>query len=348
MPSLHDTTELTKNILKWGGIGITAIIILVFLVRGSIVVYKSVFPDVPPPPETAFGALPPLSFPKSKTDQKFTYVIDTVSGKLPSYPDRIKVFETVEPEPNLLNLRDTREKLATVDFELAETKITDTVYSWIDRTVTNKRITYNIVSNDFTISSNYLADPIVTSSQGAPSSNQALGEISTFLKALNLYPLDFDPDLTTTQYLTLQNNELFPATSISNGQITRIDLFQKDLDEIPIRYPLPPFSIFYFLLANRGPSTTLLEGQFSHQEISDISSTYPIKSIQEAYEELEDGKAYIANYYGTSSEIAIKNAYLAYYVTNEKQKYIQPIYVFEGKNGFYAYVQAIKQSQTSE
>ncbi len=348
MPTLHDTTELTKNIIKWGGIGITSIIILVFLFRGSIVVYKSIFPDKPPAPEASFGKIPAIQFPVSKITGDFTYSIDTVSGKLPVFPDRAKVFETAVPVPNLLNLRDARIKLNSVNFSLNERRITDTVYTWSDRTDPDKVITYNIVSNDFNIISDYLADPFIRNQEGAPSSTIAIKEVTNFLEKLNLFPLDFDPTLTKTQYLTLQNNETFPATSISTGQITRVDLYRKSLDKYPIIYNNPPFSSYYFLIGNINGRQGILESQFAFQALTERYSSYSIKSVQEAFEELKNKKAFIAAYYGTSKEIAVKDIYLAYYIGADKQQYLQPIFVFEGKNGFYAYVKAVKDTHFIE
>lgn len=345
MPTLHDTTELTKNIVKWGGIGITSIIILVFLVRGSIVVYKSIFPDTLPEPEAKFGVIPQIQFPLNKYTNDYTYVLDTVSGNLPTFPDRADVYETFVPVPNLLNLRNTRAKLATVDFILNETRITDTVYSWNDRTNRDKKITYNIVSNDFSIVSNYLSDPFLRNQQGSPPSNVAINLAIEFLESLELFPLDFDEKLTTTQYLTLQNNETFPATSISTGMITRVDIFQKAINKIPIVYPSPPFSSLYFLISKLGSQDTIIESSFNHQRVTEISSPYPLKTIQTAFEELKRGKGYIAAYYGTNKEISIKEVYLAYYMSDAKQQYLQPIYVFEGKNGFFGYVPAIVETK---
>lgn len=348
MPTLHDTTELTKNIIKWGGIGITAIIILVFLFRGSIVVYKSIFPDKPPAPEASFGKIPPIQFPESKITGNFTYVIDTVSGKLPAFSDRANVFETAVPVPNLLNLRDARIKLSSVSFSSNERRITDTVYTWTDRNNSSRVITYNIVSNDFNIISNYLADPFIRDQQGAPAAGIAVKEVTNFLEKLNLYPMDFDPTLTQTQYLTLQNNETFPATSISTGQITRVDLYRKSLNKHPIVHNNPPFSSYYFLIGRIDGRISILETQFNFQAITDKFSSYPLKSIEEAFDELKNNKAFIAAYYGTSKEILLKNIYLAYYIGDEKQQYIQPIFVFEGKNGFYAYVKAVRDTHLIE
>ena len=80
---------------------------------------------------------------------------------------------------------------------------------------------------------------------------------------------------------------------------------------------------------------------FSHQVVSQENTTYPIKNVSQAFDLLKKNKAYIAGYFGTQTEIRIKDIYLAYYLGEEKQQYLMPVYVFSGKDGFTAYVPAV-------
>jgi hypothetical protein len=340
MPTLHDTTVLTKKIFTWGGIGIAAIILLVFLIRGGAALFSILFPKAPPPPTTVYGKMSPVPFPESQFSEKYTYSIDTVSGKLPVFPDRAKVFETITPVPRLLDLRDSRILVNKTQYAAGETSITDTVYSWRYNSNFNKKITYNIVSKDFTIDSNYLTDPLLVDTIGTPTAETAIKSVTQFLETLELYPLEFDEEKTTTQYLYIQNAQTYPATSISSAQVTRVDLYHKDLNELPVMYPNPPFSSTYFIV--KSPSE-IVQAQLHFQTLEESQATYPIKSAEQAFEELKSGKGHIAAYYGEGTEIVLKDSYLAYFMSDVKQQFIQPIIVFEGKNGFYAYVTAISE-----
>jgi len=143
------------------------------------------------------------------------------------------------------------------------------------------------------------------------------------LENLTLYPLDFDSTKIATQLLSLQGTSLYAATSVSTADLVRVDLFQNDLDKLPIVYAHPPYSSIHFLVG--GVNTNeILEGTFAHQIISNESTTYPIRLVSDAYNLLKQNKAYIASYYGTNNDITIKNIYLAYFVTDEKQNYILP------------------------
>jgi len=69
---------------------------------------------------------------------------------------------------------------------------------------------------------------------------------------------------------------------------------------------------------------------------------YPIKTSEEAWEELKSGKGYIADL-GDNSKgtITIRKVYLAYYDPGQYTEYFQPVVVFEGDNNFVAYIPAV-------
>lgn len=343
MLTLHSATEMTKNILKWLGISIAAILLVVLLFRGGKALLHVLFPKSPAPPTVSFGKLSPILFPHDNATGPFTYHLDTVSGTLGTFPDRAKVYKAVQAVPNLLNLQDARTKVAKVGYSTSETVVTDTVYSWEDDQKPDRVITYNIVSDDFTIASNYFTYPEILNPTNMPTQDQANFYVQNFLDNLGILPKDIDTSKTTDQLLGIQNETLYAASSLSTAQLIRVDLFQKGLDKLPIYYQNPPNSSMYFLVGDSGNSGNgqLVEANFYHQGISDASATYPLKPIDQAFDELKKGKGYIASYYGTGNTISIKNVFLAYYIGNEKQDYIVPIYVFAGKDGFYGYVVAV-------
>ena len=72
-------------------------------------------------------------------------------------------------------------------------------------------------------------------------------------------------------------------------------------------------------------------------------STYPIKTPTEAFDELQTGTPFIADK-GVNKDganLKIRRVYLAYFDPEEETDFYQPIYVFEGDNGFTAYVPAV-------
>ncbi|GIW61464.1 MAG: hypothetical protein KatS3mg089_0316 [Patescibacteria group bacterium] len=347
MLTLYKATQLVKNTFKWSAILIGGILVILFLIRGGISLYKVFFPKPPTPPNVAFGKLPRVSLPKSVVSNKFTYTIDTVSGNLGYFPNMAKVYAIIPKQPNLLNLEITRLRAQKINFTADEKIISDTVYSWRDSSIFKRKITFNIVSSDFSITSDYLRTPFLFKGNTI-TPQEAINLAESTLKSMDLLPEDIDLSKTTTQLLTLQNSTLFPATSLSTTQLIRVDFFQKNIDRMPIFYPKPPFSTMYFLIGGTDSRGEIVEGQFYHQTISNQSATYPLKLVEQAFKELQSGKGSIAAYYGTSNEIVIKNVFLGYYLGSEKQQYLIPIYIFEGKDGFYGYVSAIEDEWFSD
>ena len=157
---------------------------------------------------------------------------------------------------------------------------------------------------------------------------------------MSLFPDDIDSTKTVTGLFSINSLNLVPATSISTAQIIRVDFFQKDLDGIPIAYSSPFGSSMRFLVAGGSQQAQVVEAHFAHSSWSNDYATYPIKSSQQLFSELVQGKGNIIAYEGTSNNITITDAYLAYYVDNN-QKFFMPIVVFRGNNNFYAYLSAV-------
>jgi hypothetical protein len=85
----------------------------------------------------------------------------------------------------------------------------------------------------------------------------------------------------------------------------------------------------------------IVEVNYKYANIDrEMYSTYPIKTTEEAWNELKAG-----NYWPASDvngiDVAINNVYLAYFEPVSLTNYLQPIYVFEGNQDFVAYVPAI-------
>ncbi|MBI5045097.1 MAG: hypothetical protein HZC02_04160 [Candidatus Levybacteria bacterium] len=339
MPTLHDSTELTKNIAKWGGLAIAGIFLIIILIRGGIFLFTKLFPKPAPPPLVAFGKLPQILFPESIDQEKFNYQLETITGGLGTFSDRANVYKTAQKEPNLLDLAQVREAALNTTFNSGEIPVTSTEYSFLDTQRPDKKLNVNIVSRDFNVQSNYFSYEDLEPENFVDQEKISETAIN-FLTNFGLYPLDIDENKTTIQLLSIQGSSLFAATSVSTAQLARIDFQQKNLNKIPIVYPHPPQSTMHLLIGGKD-NDEILEGVFFHQSISDTVTTYPLLDVQKAYQLLKDHKAYVGSYFGTNTNIIIKSVSLGYFIGEQKQEYVMPVYVFEGKDGFFAYVSAV-------
>ncbi len=350
--TLHQTTEFFHKFLKSFIILAGTIIVLVLLFNIFRIMFKILNPPPPDYPDVLFGKLPSVVFPKSTVNENFTYSLNTLSGTLPVLSDRAKVYKTEISPVTLLNVQNAREKVSKIGFidekdkQFREFVLTDTRYQW--QVVTNgllRTIVMNTDTYDFKLTSTYRTYPPILNQSRIGDEISAKEVIDKFFTSMNLSREDIDMEDAKIRSLMLETGVLIPADSVSSTHIYRVDLFQKKLDEKPIYYPTHPFSSMYFLMMARSHDTEdILEANFNHQIIASESASYPIKTAEEAYSELKEGKGYIANYFGTSSSIPITDVTLGYYLGEERTGYIFPVILFQSKEEFFAFVPAIKET----
>ena len=337
MLTLSDASYDTKEILKWGGLFIAGMVILVTF---FIFVKQTFFPTPPPKPTIAFGKLPPQLFPKNVIDKTPTYTINTLSGALPQFPNQTKIFSIQLNTPDLSGLSNATEMAKGGLFTQGPNKISDILYEWTnpDKDKVSSNIDINIVNYNFNVTSDYLNNSDILSGQELPSPSQSIIDAKGLLVNLNSFPADIDETKTQTVLLSIKNGALTPATSFSSAQIVKIMFYQKDVNLLPIYYEKPDSSNIDALV---GTKDQVVELNYNHQTITDAFSTYPLKTSQQAFADLQQGYAYIASYEGNSSNISINNVLLAYYIGTDPQAYLMPIFVFEGNDNFIAYVPAV-------
>ncbi|MBI2034849.1 MAG: hypothetical protein HYT11_03915 [Candidatus Levybacteria bacterium] len=380
MLSLHKATELTKKLFKISLLIIIFLIFFVYTFRLGKYVKDLVFPPQPIPPSAAFGKLPQINFPQNVIEKKFTYNINTITGDLPSapgYPFKTRVYKMLDLQPSLLNLDRARTKAKAIGFSGREIALSETDFKWIDSTGPFPReLNMNTITFNFKFTSPYKNYLYLFPHGTAPDEQKAKDDALAFLSEMQLFAPDIDFGKAKTKLLELQENSLSEATSLSEAQLVSVNFYQKNIksgredsadietqrenqegpntakdaeDTLPIYYPNPPNSTINFIIGGIG----MLEANYSHQTISELFTSYPLKTASEAYEELVQGKAFIAAFpdndeYKQKTEIKITNVSLGYYIGIEKQEYLMPVVVFENRDGFFAYVSAVQNSWIKE
>lgn len=339
MATLHKTTLLVKKFLKLGVIGIVVLILIIVLVRTGSCVKEYFFPQPPPAPTVAFGKLPKMSFPPNQTttpSTQFNYSINTLTGSLPNLPLQAKVYKIKQKESSLLDLQKAQERVKQVGFTNPPFRLNDTNYRWVHPEDSSKSLHLDIVSLNFFLYSDFKPG----SAENLPSEAQAINQARSFLAQIN-FPQDIDSAKTKVSFLTTSQQGVFiQATSFSRANAVRVDFFQKDIDELPVFYETPQASTIHVVMSGKD-FESIFKAKLHHHVIEDDYSTYPIKTAQEAFEELKKGKAYISLHKRESKDIVIKDVQLGYYSREAEEKYLLPIIVFL-TDDFSAYVPAVK------
>ena len=349
MTSLHDVTDKIKLLAKSIFIATAAFFVIFLLYKIGIAVKEYFYPTPPTPPTVSFGKLPPLDFPQNLFEgKKFTYTLDTLTGQLPNFPDRATIHKIIQATPNLLALERAQKNVAQVGFTGKPIRISDIEYVWNEQTAPSRKLQMDVLSFNLVVSSDYLNDQNILAAKNLLDEQQAKNIVQTFLSSLKNTPKDIDTEKTKTSLLTITNNSLLPATSLSNTKIIRVDYFQKEINKLSIYYASYPLSSLHFLVGSTQNGLSVVAANFPHQAVDENSSaTYPIKTAEDAFVLLKEGKGYIALSPANGGNINIKNVVLGYYLGDTPQKFLLPIIIFEGNN-FYAYIPAVKDEWIQE
>ena len=358
--SLHNASELVKKIFKVALIGGGTFLTLIFMMRIGGAIKNIVFPPRIAPPDAKYGKLPAIPFGEPALKEDFTYSVETVTGTLPTFPDRINVYKIVHKPTTLLNSRLADSKAAAINMiDASGTLVPHTItaqeqFEWVDTsTQLTRTLDMDINTYNFKLQSPYIDYPPILESSYIANQEGAKSLVSRMLTNMGLSFRDIDGSKLTSELLSIKNGTLVPAISLSAAQIVRVDLFQTDIDKMPIYYPRYPRSIMEFLVTARSLDISdIVDARFTHREIkfpdpgainSDDVAVYPIKTTAEAFEELQNGKGFISNYYGSSKEIKITEVTLGYFLGDQKQEYVLPVFAFHGSDGeFYGFVPAIR------
>jgi len=350
MPSLTETAIVARKVIKYTLIGLVAIIIMVPLGRAFKNYWAKTHPAPPPPPTMDFGALPPINFGPSQSEKftKLSYRLETPDNTLPNLGTQAPVYFIATLGPKFFDEEKTREKARAINFLYPPQKTKPTEFSFLNPE-TKAVLKIDTINNNFEFRYPYQADPTITRLP-APSKQRALSASLSFLKKMKQDTSDLDAE--NPQYVFLryrpEERDLVTAPSLSEGQFTKVILYRKNIDGLPI---LPPNNngpnIFLIVSGATESEKKIVFARYIHFPIDyQRRATYPIKSTATAWEELKAGKGYIENFGNNNPQepIVIRKIYLAFFDPDTPQNFLQPIFVFEGDNNFRAYIPAVSAS----
>lgn len=337
MTNLTRIAITTRKIIRY------SIYLVVLLIVGRIVfnigigLYNILFPKPPPPPTVTYGKLPKLPFPSPSAAPNIKYTVQTATGDLPKFGGQAKVYFMPKYVSSFNSTDDAKEKAAVMGFPFQKEKVNDTLYKLVDKDGF-ATIEINTVTNLFTISYNLSADPSPLS--GRPSNPEiAAASAKSLLSGAKLLPADLTGP-TTDVFLKTQAQQIVPALSLSDAAFVKVNLFRKDYDKLPSMTTNPDEANVWFMYGGGGK---LIAAQYRYYPVDEEhSSTYPIKTAQEAVTELTGGGGFVAKQ-GVANDagVTIRKIFLAYFDSGKEQDFYQPIFVFEGDRGFIAYLPAV-------
>lgn len=346
--NLTKTAQFIKKFSKYLLFIVAGYYILTLVIfPGSVSLFKAIFVKKTPP-NPIYNQLDQLQFVKKRiTNENPEYVLNTANAKLPgNLPDKMKVYKFKPQQYSYLAGNNAISEAKTLGFE-NENLISDlkgTVYKWRNSQY-GSALKIDINTRSIELKTNLNGK----SGYYPPRSLNVLEAVNIASRTLSsIYRFDDGLYPSGSQAVTFGyyvNNRLVKTDNELEAQVAMVD-FYRFLEKYPILGPNPYKGMLRVIIAR--PSTPgilsnpLLEADF-WQIDTVTNATYPIITVQEAWESVKAGKGVIVgvkpnnlnpfdNYMPVSvDKILIDNIYLAYYETPEYQTYLQPIYVFSGK-----------------
>jgi hypothetical protein len=338
MATLTETAVVARKIIRYTFYGIILIIITRYTYLLGMRIYRSMFPPPPPPPTTKYGRLPSLIFPQKPSYENLTFILETADLSLPELVPQANIYFIPKPFTTIQSVERGKQKARSLGFDPEGQELSDTVFLYERTGNLPSTLTLNVVTNSFSLSYDLSSDPTIIYGN-PPVPNAAINKAKNFLNKAQLLPDDISSGNPVSEMIKLENGQFVGAISLSEADMVKVNLFRQDYNDLQAKTPDPKQANIWFIVSDK-----ILAGEYHYFELDEeTSTTYPLKTSKDAWNDLNTGKAYIANLGRNSdnAEVKIRKIYLAYYDSGDYQEYYQPIVVFEGDLDFIAYVPAI-------
>ncbi len=331
------------------------------VIRQSVRLYNYLLPAKTIDPEAKFGFLPQLKMTTIKISGNPEYVIDTPNGQLPQFSDRGQVFPIPTPKATLLAEQAVKSLAVDLKFGADFTKNNVSEFRWNDGN-NSRTFAVDAVSQNFQLNTSVDKLTEIAGNAFSITDTDAKQVVTNFVKSKSLMqPIDLENmRLVTIPSITTLGKIRESKIDINRAKMMKVDVFRdiitqrgdptKKIEEkrVKILGPNPKNSLISFYTLNSPSDDNLFRYpiiSFNYWKADyTASSPYYLAPIENVWQTIRTGNGVIVylrvdgeDYYESFKQnldvkrIEIKDIYLAYYESREYQKYLQPIYVFEGK-----------------
>lgn len=329
--TLSQTAIITKQIITF------SIIFLILGILGFVgykvwyTYYLAHLPIKEPIPDTRFGILPQPDFPQSSvSSSNYTYSIDTATGNLPKlgadegFDKLSKVYFITQVFATLLS-GEKSQKLAEKFNINSEPQILSEINYFYKED--NKTLNVDLNTGNFI----YTKEATSAASEALDDNEKLVSDFKSLLSSLGVFKdtLAKGP----TKVVLLKKDDVVQAAQISlwpetiDKKLILTSDFNKSLINAVVKKTASNLDDYLSLSYTFWPTdlTTF--------------ATYATRLPEKAIEDLKNGKGIII-VESPKAQVSITSIYLAYFLAEKYNPYLQPIYVFEGPQ-FVAYVSAI-------
>lgn len=273
------------------------------------------------------------------------YILDTIEGQPVTATESAKVFFIPDAKARI-NFRQKINAMATtlgIDVTSAD-YILEGEKDAHFRQASQEAI-IDITNFNFSYQYSIRDDVELFLNTSMPERTQVEERAKEFLRSLDQYPEDLAKGKTNFIYSHYDplTGSLAVVESPNDANMVEVDFYRPDVEIFPIVSPKYFNSQNYVVMVFHNDEPKVVKAQVKFYKKSEEQvGIYPVKTGDIAWEQLKTGKAIYASWDGNMGDKArISKMFLGYLDPDIYQEYLQPVYVFLGKDNFVAYVPAI-------
>lgn len=283
------------------------------------------------------------------------FILDTIEGQPVTATDSAKVF-LLPPVTSRFGFREKIYLMAKAfgfDTDTIKYTLDDTEATFTDD---KQKLVIDITNFNFTYEYDVRKDKTVFLDAILPQKSIIEQKATDFLRSVERYPEELSKGTTHTYYYvynTLTNKLIPSAERTQDTNVVEVDFYRPDIEPFSIVSPKYFNSQNYVIMVFNDTGYKVIKAQVKFFEKSDEQvGVYPVKTGEQAFKELQEGKGMIVASPQGSRDIAIKKMFMGYLDPDTYQEYLQPVYVFIGGGSeddrFAAYVPAITDDQLAD
>lgn len=339
--TLTQTAIFTKQIIALGIIALTLGTLSFIGYRIWYSYYLTTLPPKEEKPDTKFGILPYPNFPKAYvSSSNFSYTLNTTTGGLPKvgqdpgFEKLTKVYFVIKPYATFLSSDKSRALAEKFNINTPPKVVNETTYEFKQD---NKTLVVDLDSGNF----KYFKEATPSSKENLDTDENLVSDFKGVLEDLGVLKEELKNGRAKVTLFKTLGAEAVTTNQRTDAQAALISIWPQDLDKKSIFTSDIGRSYIFATLVNYYNSLEdYLSINFTHYQIDTTTfATYPIKSPEEAFNDLQSGKGVII-IEPQRPQVSITSVSLGYFMSENYSPYIQSIFVFEGPS-FVAYVPAV-------
>lgn len=339
MATLTEVSLVARKVIRYGSIALVVLILFPGFLKIAKQIYLKINPPPPPAPTVRYGKLPKLDFPEMPAEATPEYTLETIEGGLPKLETQAKVFVVGINKSRLLTLNRVKQKVGTLGFINEPIQTDEQTYLFI-HPKNGSQLSYNVVSGSFFYKYDWTLDKAIFQSHNIPIGSEAISTAKDFLNSVGSLSEDLVSGNGKFIYLVASGSAVFPTDSVYDANFVRVDLFRANKDKLRVVTVGGDTSPIEVMISGLSDAKRIVQANFQYSQILENDfATYPLITVQQAWNNLLAGQGYIAK--RTTPKVTVRRVTLAYFESNQPQKFLQPVYLFEGDAGFMGYVQAV-------